>query len=64
MFKKIYFFIYYTQIELWNREGQAVHKYTHSNLSSVCSTIAVHPYREAVAGGNSSGKVHILGQFN
>ncbi|XP_071104908.1 WD repeat-containing protein 76-like [Haliotis cracherodii] len=49
------------QIELYNDDGVEVQVLTNPGcLGSVCSLNAIHPSRNIVAGGNSSGRVHVF----
>ena len=48
------------QIELFSTTGELVHAFRGEHLQSVCSLNVFHPTRNLVAGGNSSGRVHIF----
>ncbi|XP_046559731.1 WD repeat-containing protein 76-like [Haliotis rubra] len=49
------------QIELYNDDGVVVQVLTNPDcLGSVCSLNDIHPSRNIVAGGNSSGRVHVF----
>ena len=53
-----YFFF---QIEIFNDKMQIVKKFRHEeHLGSVCSLNVFHPTRNIIAGGNSSGRVHVF----
>ncbi|XP_030048746.1 LOW QUALITY PROTEIN: WD repeat-containing protein 76 [Microcaecilia unicolor] len=49
------------RIEVFHESGQLVHAFCEEEyLCSVCSINAMHPTRPIVAGGNSSGRVHVF----
>ncbi|KAE8618631.1 hypothetical protein XENTR_v10009432 [Xenopus tropicalis] len=49
------------QIEVYNESGKLVHSFWDSeHLGSVCSINAMHPTRNLVVGGNSSGRLHVF----
>lgn len=49
------------QVEVFHETGEQVHAFLGGEyLVSVCSIIAVHPTRYILAGGNSSGKIHVF----
>lgn len=51
---------YPRRIEVYSSGGSLQRRITAESLSSICSLIDVHPERLVIAGGNSSGKVHVL----
>lgn len=51
---------YPRRIEVYSSGGTLQRQITAESLSSICSLIDVHPERLVIAGGNSSGKVHVL----
>nr|XP_050023855.1 WD repeat-containing protein 76-like isoform X1 [Dermacentor andersoni] len=51
---------YPRRIEVYSSSGTLLYKFMGESLASVCSLIDVHPERLIIAGGNSSGKLHIL----
>lgn len=51
---------YPRRIEVYSSGGTLQRRITAESLSSICSLIDVHPERLVIAGGNSSGKVHVL----
>lgn len=48
------------RVEVFHETGEAVYSLLGECLVSVCSLSAVHPTRYILAGGNSSGRVHIF----
>merc|ERR1711892_1012111 len=51
------------QIEVWGTSSGSldmVAKLRADDLGSVCSLVEIHPSREVVVGGNSSGRVHVF----
>merc|ERR1711892_66283 len=51
------------QIEVWGTSSGSldmVAKLRGEELGSVCSLVEIHPSREVVVGGNSSGRVHVF----
>ncbi|XP_038606137.1 WD repeat-containing protein 76 isoform X2 [Tachyglossus aculeatus] len=49
------------RIEVFHAAGRLLHSFAHEDwLGSVCSINALHPSRPVLAGGNSSGKVHVF----
>merc|ERR1711892_1111272 len=51
------------QIEVWGTSSGSldmVKKLRGDELGSVCSLVEIHPSREVVVGGNSSGRVHVF----
>ena len=51
------------QIELWSTEGGKLTmtgQLRGEELDSVASVVAIHPSREAVIGGNSTGRLHLF----
>jgi len=51
------------QIEVWGTSSGSldmVAKLRGDELGSVCSLVEIHPSREVVVGGNSSGRVHVF----
>ncbi|XP_041367675.1 WD repeat-containing protein 76-like [Gigantopelta aegis] len=48
------------QIEIFSDTGQLLKAFSDVSLNSVCSINMVHPSRNILAGGNSSGRVHVF----
>ncbi|NP_001090070.1 WD repeat-containing protein 76 [Xenopus laevis] len=49
------------QIEVYNESGKLEHSFWDSeHLGSVCSINAMHPTRNLLVGGNSSGRLHVF----
>ncbi|KAG1668058.1 WD repeat-containing protein 76 [Nymphon striatum] len=48
------------RIEILSETGQAFHLFSSDYLASVCSTNSIHPAYNILAGGNSSGRVHLF----
>lgn len=49
------------QVEIFHETGKRVHSFLDGEcLVSVCSINAMHPTRYILAGGNSSGKIHVF----
>lgn len=49
------------RVEIFHESGQQVHSFFGGeSLVSVCSINTMHPTRYILAGGNSSGKVHVF----
>ncbi|KAM8972335.1 WD repeat-containing protein 76 [Pelodytes ibericus] len=49
------------QIEVYHEHGELLHSFWDSEyLGSVCSINAMHPTRNLLAGGNSSGRLHVF----
>ncbi|XP_007534179.1 WD repeat-containing protein 76 [Erinaceus europaeus] len=49
------------RVEIFHETGRQVHSFFGEDyLASVCSINAMHPTRYILAGGNSSGKVHVF----
>ncbi|KAM4829509.1 WD repeat-containing protein 76 [Thomomys bottae] len=48
------------QVNIFCETGEMVHSFLGEGLCSVCSINAVHPTRYILAGGNSSGKLHVF----
>ncbi|XP_045678915.1 WD repeat-containing protein 76 [Phyllostomus hastatus] len=49
------------QVEIFHETGKRVHSFLDGEcLASVCSINAVHPTQYILAGGNSSGKIHVF----
>ncbi|XP_011353327.1 WD repeat-containing protein 76 [Pteropus vampyrus] len=49
------------QVEIFHETGERVHSFLDGEcLVSVCSINAMHPTRYILAGGNSSGKIHVF----
>lgn len=51
---------YPRRIEVFSSSGTLQHKLMGDSLTSICSLVDVHPDRFVVAGGNSSGRLHIF----
>ncbi|XP_076983802.1 WD repeat-containing protein 76 isoform X3 [Tamandua tetradactyla] len=52
---------YPRRIEIFHETGKGVHSFFGGEyLASVCSINAMHPNRYILAGGNSSGKIHVF----
>lgn len=48
------------RIEVYRTSGNLIHNFAGEDLASVCSINAFHPSKPILAGGNSSGKVHVF----
>ncbi|XP_013368071.1 PREDICTED: WD repeat-containing protein 76 isoform X4 [Chinchilla lanigera] len=48
------------RVEVFHETGKAVHSLRGECLGSVCSINAMHPTRYVLAGGNSSGRLHVF----
>ncbi|XP_048187841.1 WD repeat-containing protein 76 isoform X2 [Perognathus longimembris pacificus] len=48
------------QVNVFHETGKMVHSFLGESLASVCSINATHPTRYILAGGNSSGKIHVF----
>lgn len=49
------------QIEVFHESGELVHAFTDADyLGSVCSINVMHPTKNILVGGNSSGRVHVF----
>ncbi|KFO33001.1 WD repeat-containing protein 76 [Fukomys damarensis] len=48
------------RVEVFHETGKGVHSLLGEGLGSVCSINAMHPTRYVLAGGNSSGRLHIF----
>ncbi|EHH63039.1 hypothetical protein EGM_15926 [Macaca fascicularis] len=48
------------RVEIFHETGKRVHSFGGECLVSVCSINAMHPTRYILAGGNSSGKIHVF----
>ncbi|XP_053318996.1 WD repeat-containing protein 76 isoform X2 [Spea bombifrons] len=49
------------EIEVYHESGNLLHSFRDSeHLGSVCSINAVHPTRNVLVGGNSSGRLHVF----
>ena len=48
------------RVEIFHETGKRVHSFGGEYLVSVCSINAMHPTRYILAGGNSSGKIHVF----
>ncbi|XP_069862085.1 WD repeat-containing protein 76 [Dipodomys merriami] len=51
---------YPRQVNIFHETGKMVHSFLGECLASVCSINAMHPTRYILAGGNSSGKLHVF----
>ncbi|XP_045396294.1 WD repeat-containing protein 76 isoform X2 [Lemur catta] len=52
---------YPRRVEIFHEAGKRVHSFLGGEcLASVCSINAMHPTRYIMAGGNSSGKIHVF----
>ncbi|KPP78952.1 WD repeat-containing protein 76-like [Scleropages formosus] len=48
-------------MQVFHESGQLLHTFSdEENLSTVCSVVAFHPVRNALLGGNSSGRLHVF----
>ncbi|KAL1787145.1 WD repeat-containing protein 76 isoform X1 [Sigmodon hispidus] len=50
------------RVEVFHETGKSVHSFLGECLVSVCSLNVMHPTRYVLAGGNSSGRVHVFMQ--
>ncbi|XP_063841501.1 WD repeat-containing protein 76-like isoform X2 [Scylla paramamosain] len=48
------------RVEVWGCDGLLHHHFHGPLVTSVSSVVALHPFRPALAGCNSSGKVHVF----
>ncbi|XP_073921944.1 WD repeat-containing protein 76 isoform X3 [Castor canadensis] len=48
------------RVEVFHETGKSVHSFLGDCLVSVCSINAMHPTRYILAGGNSSGRLHVF----
>ncbi|XP_013865870.1 WD repeat-containing protein 76 [Austrofundulus limnaeus] len=49
------------RVQVFHERGQVLHSYTDSeNLNTVLSVTAFHPSRNALLGGNASGRLHVF----
>ncbi|XP_035992378.1 WD repeat-containing protein 76 isoform X1 [Fundulus heteroclitus] len=48
------------RVEVFHESGQLLHSFLDENLSTVLSVTAFHPTRNALLGGNSSGRMHVI----
>lgn len=48
------------QVEVFHETGKSVYSFLGECLVSVCSLNVMHPTRYVLAGGNSSGKLHVF----
>ncbi|KAJ8417514.1 hypothetical protein AAFF_G00223570 [Aldrovandia affinis] len=49
------------KVQVFHQSGQLIHSFSDSaHLSTVCSVTAFHPSRNALVGGNTSGRLHIF----
>ncbi|KAM5235419.1 WD repeat-containing protein 76 [Ctenodactylus gundi] len=48
------------RIEIFHETGKSVHSFLGDCLASVCSLNVMHPTQYVLAGGNSSGRVHVF----
>ncbi|XP_008588439.1 PREDICTED: WD repeat-containing protein 76 isoform X2 [Galeopterus variegatus] len=48
------------RVEIFHETGKKVHSFLGECLASVCSINAMHPTQYILAGGNSSGKIHVF----
>ncbi|XP_053572132.1 WD repeat-containing protein 76 [Bombina bombina] len=49
------------QIEVFHESGELLHSFQNAEfLGSVCSINAMHPNRQLLVGGNSSGRLHVF----
>ncbi|XP_076785729.1 WD repeat-containing protein 76 isoform X2 [Arvicanthis niloticus] len=48
------------RVEVFHETGKNVHSFEGECLASVCSLSVMHPTRYILAGGNSSGKLHVF----
>ncbi|CAN8028430.1 unnamed protein product [Ixodes persulcatus] len=51
---------YPRRVEVFSSAGTLLHTLKGDSLTSICSLVDVHPDRFVVAGGNSSGRVHVF----
>ncbi|XP_031528701.1 WD repeat-containing protein 76 isoform X1 [Vicugna pacos] len=51
---------YPRRVEIFHETGKQVHSFLGECLASVCSINAMHPTRYILAGGNSSGRMHVF----
>ncbi|PWA29178.1 hypothetical protein CCH79_00006176, partial [Gambusia affinis] len=48
------------RVEVFHESGQLLHSFLDENLGTVLSVTAFHPTRNALLGGNSSGRMHVF----
>ncbi|KAM4743976.1 WD repeat-containing protein 76 [Anableps anableps] len=48
------------RVEVFHESGQLLHSFMDENLGTVLSVTAFHPTRNALLGGNSSGRMHVF----
>ncbi|KAG0428358.1 hypothetical protein HPB47_024644 [Ixodes persulcatus] len=51
---------YPRRVEVFSSAGTLLHTLKGDSLTSICSLVDVHPDHFVVAGGNSSGRVHVF----
>lgn len=51
---------YPRRIEVYSSSGTLLYKIMGEGIASVCSLVECHPERLVIAGGNSSGRLHVL----
>ncbi|XP_028822215.1 WD repeat-containing protein 76-like isoform X2 [Denticeps clupeoides] len=48
------------KVLVYHESGQLVHAFQDDHMTTVCSVTAFHPTRNALMGGNSTGKLHVF----
>lgn len=49
-------------VQVFHQSGQLLHCFTDDNLTTVQSVVAFHPTRNALLGGNSTGRLHVFAE--
>ncbi|XP_014872136.1 WD repeat-containing protein 76 [Poecilia latipinna] len=52
------------RVEVFHESGRLLHSFMDENLGTVLSVTAFHPTRNALLGGNSSGRMHVFHSWN
>ena len=48
------------QLDVYSDQGQLIQTLKGDSLGSICSVVKCHPSLDVIAGGNSSGRVHVF----
>lgn len=48
------------RVEVFHESGRLLHSFMDDNLATVLSVTAFHPTRNALLGGNASGRMHVF----
>ncbi|MEQ2186154.1 WD repeat-containing protein 76, partial [Goodea atripinnis] len=48
------------RVEVFHESGRLLHSFMDENVGTVLSVTAFHPTRNALLGGNSSGRMHVF----